>query len=181
MEGLEIKGDFTRHLISLWVWLQKSVEYFFDFGGLWIKPCKATCRKWERWPYFVIVPPIFFFFPSFLDHLLRLHLFWLNQSAPDIWIMAQLKHTHAAGWAYPLTFVFLFWCDAWYLGCLPAQLLKPKASLVCAAERCRGDHRSDTPFPAEHSALSLIREMEKHFKDSLWFCLSLIFILPPVF
>lgn len=81
----------------------------------------------------------------------------------------------------PFDFHLPFWYDAWHLGCLTAQLLKLKASLICAAERCRGDHKSDAPFPAEHLALRLITEMEKHFKDLLWFCLSLTFILPRVF
>lgn len=128
--------------------------------------------------YFVLVLLTFF---SLLDPFLRLHLLWLNQSAPDIWIIAQLKHTHAAGWIYLLTFSFPFWNDVWHLDSLTVQLLRLKALLTCAAERHRGDHRSDAPFPAERLALWLITEMETHFKDFFWFCLSLLSILPHVF
>lgn len=51
--------------MSLQVWLQKSVEYFFDFGGLWMKPYKAPCKKRREVTYYFVIVIVFltFFFP----------------------------------------------------------------------------------------------------------------------
>lgn len=124
----KLKHYFIRSLISLSVWFQKSGEYFFDFSGLWIKFCKAPCRKGrEITCYFLIVLLNFV-----LDPLLRPHLFYINQSAPGIWKMAQLNHTHAAGWVHPVTSNFPFWCHVWHFSCLTKQLLKLRAPLMSA-------------------------------------------------
>lgn len=105
MEGLEIKAWLYQAFDEP---LSLASEVSGIFLWLWMKPYKAPCKKSREVTYYFVIAFLTFFFPPLLGPLLRLHLLWLNQLAPDIWITL-LWSTHMQQAGFTLWLPFGIW------------------------------------------------------------------------